>query len=106
MEGRQRIDKWLWVARFVRTRSQAADLVSRGQIRLNRVKIVKPSHEVGKGDVLTIALQGRVRVVEVSACALRRGPSQQALLLYQERAMPESDGSMPQKGDAPDGGTC
>lgn len=105
-EARQRIDKWLWFARIVRNRGLAAQMVENGQLRLNRIKLVKPAHEVGAGDVLTLAAHGRVRVLRVKACAPRRGPAAAARLLYDELAMPNSDGSMPQKEDASGGGTC
>ncbi|WP_119392866.1 RNA-binding S4 domain-containing protein [Taklimakanibacter lacteus] len=83
---RQRIDKWLWFARLVKTRSLAAAIVSRGQVRLNKVKLGKPSHEVGPGDVLTLALHGRVRVIQVLAIGSRRGPASEAQTLYQDIA--------------------
>lgn len=105
-ETRQRIDKWLWFARIVRSRGLAAQMVENGQLRLNRIKIVKPAHEVGAGDVLTLAVHGRVRVLRVKACAPRRGPAAAARLLYDELAMPISDAYVPQKEDANGGGTC
>jgi ribosome-associated heat shock protein Hsp15 len=103
---KQRIDKWLWFARLVRTRSLAARLVSEGQVRQNRVKVAKPSHEVAVGDVLTVALYGRVRVLRVCAMAARRGPASAAQRLYEDLAMPKPDGEMMQKEDATGGGTC
>lgn len=103
---RQRIDKWLWFARIVKSRGLAAQLVETGRVRLNRVKIVKPAHAVGEGDILTLAVHGRVRVLHVRACAPRRGPAAAARLLYDEPAMPNSDASPPQKEDASGGGTC
>ena len=105
-DGKQRIDKWLFAARIVRTRSLAAELVAGGQVRLNRGKIAKPAHPVATGDILTLALNGRVRVLKVTACAPRRGPASSARLLYEELAMTGTDGSMPQKGDATENGTC
>ena len=104
--ARQRIDKWLWFARIVKSRGLAVQLVEMGRVRLNRVKIVKPAHEVGQGDVLTLAVHGRVRVLHVRACAPRRGPAAAARLLYDEPAMSNSDISGLQKEDASSGGTC
>lgn len=82
-EPRQRIDQWLWFARIVKSRSQAARLVSDGQVRVNKTKIGKPSHAVGAGDVLTLAVHGRVAVLAVVGCGKRRGPAAEARLLYQ-----------------------
>jgi ribosome-associated heat shock protein Hsp15 len=83
---RQRIDKWLCFARMVKTRTLAAAIVSRGQVRLNKAKVLKPSHEVGPGDILTLAVHGRVRVIKVLAMAARRGPASEALTLYEDIA--------------------
>jgi ribosome-associated heat shock protein Hsp15 len=87
----QRIDKWLWFARIVKTRSLAAALVSGGKVRVNRQKIAKPSHPVAPGDVLTIALRGHVRVLRLLDPGTRRGPAPEARLLYEDLAAPPSD---------------
>ena len=73
----------------MKTRSLAAALVSRGKLRVNRLKIVKPSHPVGPGDVLTIALRGGVRVLEVVDVGCRRGPAAEARLLYDDLSTPD-----------------
>jgi len=81
--GRQRIDKWLWAARFYKTRSLAAGAVEGGKVKLNGER-VKPGKEVKPGDELELRsgeLQWRV---EVRALALRRGPAAEAALLYAE----------------------
>jgi ribosome-associated heat shock protein Hsp15 len=78
----QRIDKWLWFARMVKTRTLAQAIVSQGQVRVNKAKIVKPSHEVSAGDVLTLAVHGRVRVIKVLAIGTRRGPVREAQTLF------------------------
>jgi ribosome-associated heat shock protein Hsp15 len=78
----QRLDKWLWFARVMKSRTAAAQLVESGKVRVNRARVVKPSHSLRRGDVLTIALRGEVRVIEVLAMGLRRGPPQEAQLLY------------------------
>jgi ribosome-associated heat shock protein Hsp15 len=82
-EARQRVDKWLWFARMTKSRTLAAGLVAAGQVRINRVKVSKPSQEVGAGDILTLVAHGRVQVVRVLGCGKRRGPAQEARLLYQ-----------------------
>lgn len=102
----QRIDKWLWFARIVKTRAIASGLVEAGQVRVNRHKITKPGYQVGPGDVLTVALHGRVRVLKILACAQRRGPAPAAQILYEATAMTNLDGQIPQKGDATPNGTC
>ena len=80
----QRIDKWLWHGRFVKTRSLASRLVADGKIRVNRERVIKPSHMVQAGDVITAALAGRVRVVRVLVLAERRGPPAEARTLYED----------------------
>jgi ribosome-associated heat shock protein Hsp15 len=81
--SRQRLDKWLWCARIVRTREAAAALVQAGHVRVNGQKTLKPGHGAKIGDVLTIVLDRRVRVLCVTGLAERRGPAA-ATALYQE----------------------
>ncbi|MFV1594130.1 RNA-binding S4 domain-containing protein [Phaeobacter sp. JH20_36] len=77
-----RIDKWLWQARFFKTRSLSAKMVSAGHLRLNGNKIAKPAQNVSLGDVLTFP-QGRIiRTVRVEALGTRRGPATEAQALY------------------------
>lgn len=79
-----RVDKWLWHARFFKTRSRAAKLVSDGRLRLNAERVSKSSTLVGAGDTLTFP-QGRViRVVRVVAPGTRRGPAAEAEALYED----------------------
>lgn len=80
----QRLDKWLWHARVVRTRSAAASLVEAGLVRLNGARIKQPAHAVKAGDVLTVALDARVRVLRVEGLAPRRGEAAAARALYAE----------------------
>ena len=82
--GRQRIDKWLWHARMVRTRSNAAALVEAGHVRLNAKRVDGASHLVRMGDVVTIALDRSVRVIEVAGFCERRGGAPEARALYRE----------------------
>ena len=102
----QRVDRWLWFARVVKTRVLAAGLVEAGRVRINRHKVSKPGYAVGPGDVLTVALHGRIRVLKVLACADRRGAASAARVLYEEQDMSNPDGSEPQKEDARKPGTC
>ena len=83
---RQRIDKWLCFARMVKTRTLAASIVSQGQVRLNKTRVLKPSQEVGPGDILTLAVHGRVRVIKILAVGARRGPPSEAQTLYEHMA--------------------
>ncbi len=80
----QRLDKWLWCARFMKARSDCAELVAAGSVRINRQPTEKAHARLRPGDVLTLPLRGQVRVVEVLALALRRGPAREAHTLYRE----------------------
>jgi len=79
---RQRLDKWLWHARVVKTRSSAAALVEAGYVRIGGVREKTPSRAVKTGDVLTISLDNRIRVMKVTGFAERRGDAPAARLLY------------------------
>jgi ribosome-associated heat shock protein Hsp15 len=85
----QRLDKWLWHARIVKTRSLAANFAGQGKFRVNREKIFKPSHPVKTGDVITAALFGRVRVLRVAGFSGRRGPASEAQALYEDLTPPD-----------------
>jgi ribosome-associated heat shock protein Hsp15 len=78
---RQRIDKWLWHARLLRTRSAAAALVAAG-VRLNGRRITAASHLVRIGDVVTLALDRSVKVVRVEGYCEKRGDAAVASALY------------------------
>jgi len=80
----QRIDKWLWYARFVKSRTGAARLVTDGKVRVNRNRVSKPGHTVAIDDVLTFTLNRRVRVIRVLAPGTRRGPAMEAQTLYED----------------------
>ena len=83
--GWQRLDKWLWYARFLKARADCARLVEGGLIRLNRQPTDKPHARLRPGDVLTLPLGGRgVKVVRILALGQRRGPAPEARLLYEE----------------------
>jgi ribosome-associated heat shock protein Hsp15 len=81
---RQRIDKWLWHARVVRTRSDAAALAASGHVRVNGRRVLAASQPVRLGDVITLALDRAVRVLEVAGFCERRGGAQTARALYRE----------------------
>lgn len=86
--GRQRLDKWLWQARFFKTRALAARVVALGQVRVNGQRTDKPHRAVGPGDVLTFPQGDAVRVVRIEGLPDRRGPATEARLLYADLALP------------------
>jgi ribosome-associated heat shock protein Hsp15 len=88
MAERQRLDKWLWFARVVKTRTLGAKLVSEGGVRINQVKADAASKSVKSGDVLTIALEREVRVLKVLAPGVSRRPYEEARLLYEDLTPP------------------
>ena len=79
---RQRLDKWLWHARIVKTRTAAAELVAKGRVRLNGARVTTPAHPVRLADVLTISLDHSVRLWQVAGFSERRGDATAARLLY------------------------
>ncbi len=80
----QRLDKWLWYARFVKSRSLAAKLIEDGCVRVNRQRVVKAAACVRCGDVLTASLHGKIHIIEILALGSRRGPPGEARTLYNE----------------------
>jgi ribosome-associated heat shock protein Hsp15 len=83
---RQRIDRWLWHARLVRTRGAAAALAGAGYVRVNGARINAPGRMVRTGDVITVALDRTVRVLKVRGFAGHRGPAGSAQTLYEDLA--------------------
>jgi ribosome-associated heat shock protein Hsp15 len=81
---RQRIDKWLWHARVVRTRTAAAALAESGHVRVNGQRIDAASRAVKAGDVVTVALDRAVRVLKVLGFAERRGDADAARVLVED----------------------
>lgn len=79
---RLRLDKWLWQARFFKSRSLAAEVIEAGSVRVNGTRVSRPGRDVGEGDTLTFPQGGRIRVVRVLALGLRRGPAPEAQALY------------------------
>ena len=83
-----RLDKWLWQARFFKTRSLAAKVVSGGHVRVNATRAAKPAHAVGPGDTLTFPQARRIRVVTILDIGTRRGPAPEARALYDDLTPP------------------
>lgn len=82
-----RLDKWLWHARFFKTRTLAATVVKAGNVRVNAVKVAKPAFQVGEGDGISFAQGDQTRVVVVAACGARRGPAPEAQGLYLDKTV-------------------
>jgi ribosome-associated heat shock protein Hsp15 len=87
----QRIDKWLWHARFYKTRSIAQKQVATGKIRVDREKISSPSRKVSAGNVLTITRDRDIKIIEILGVADKRGPYSEAQLLYNDMSPPKPE---------------
>jgi ribosome-associated heat shock protein Hsp15 len=83
-----RLDKWLWQARFFKTRAVAAQLIGKGRLRINQTIVTKAHHRVRRGDVLTFPQGHTVRVVRVVELGSRRGPASEAQTLYEDVTTP------------------
>jgi ribosome-associated heat shock protein Hsp15 len=95
-----RLDKWLWYARFCKTRSLATRLCEAGKVRLAGTAVKKAHQKVKCGDVLTFPQGNHIRVIKIAALAERRGPAPEAQELYEDLEPPESDNRLP-KGTPP-----
>ncbi len=84
-----RLDKWLWYARFFKTRGLASKSVSGGHVRVNGTRAAKPAHSVGPGDTLTFPQGRRIRVVRIVSPGTRRGPAPEAQALYDDLTPPQ-----------------
>lgn len=90
-----RLDKWLWQARFFKTRSLAARVVSGGHVRVNATKTAKPAHKVGPGDTLTFPQGHEIRVVRICDTGTRRGPATEARTLYEDLTLIKDSAPQP-----------
>ena len=88
-----RVDKWLWHARFFKTRSLAAKVVSEGKLRVNGQPISKPAYAVTPEDVLTFPQAKEVRIIKIVALGERRGPAPEAQALYTDLDPPQTSGT-------------
>lgn len=104
MTDSQRLDKWLWCARFFKTRALAARFCDDGRLRVSGQVTFKAHYAVRPGDILTFPLGPHIRVIKITELAVRRGPPAEARLLYEDLAPPpgprtaapaESDGHRP-----------
>ncbi|MBF0162610.1 MAG: hypothetical protein HQL88_10010, partial [Magnetococcales bacterium] len=89
-ESRCRLDKWLWAARFFKTRALATEAVVGGKVHLNGAR-TKPGHETHIGDTLSIRTEAGLFVILVRALSDRRGPAREAVLLYEETAKSQQE---------------
>ncbi|MEL6959910.1 MAG: RNA-binding S4 domain-containing protein [Pseudomonadota bacterium] len=88
--GAIRLDKWLWQARFFKSRSLAADLVKSGRCRVDGTSVSKPSRTIKPGVVLTFPKADEVRIIKVVALGSRRGPAPEAQALYEDLTPPKA----------------
>lgn len=87
-----RLDKWLWHARFFKTRSLSAKEIAAGHVRVNSERVSKPAFQVTPGDVLTFPQARVIRVVRIAGLGVRRGPASEAQTLYEDiTPSPETD---------------
>jgi ribosome-associated heat shock protein Hsp15 len=86
--SRQRLDKWLWFARVLKTRTLAAKFIAEGHVRINGARVDAPAKAVAPGDVLTISLERAVKVFRIVSGGTRRGPYEEARLLYEDLSPP------------------
>jgi ribosome-associated heat shock protein Hsp15 len=83
-----RLDKWLWFARFAKTRADAQKLIARGQVMLNDQTVQKPAAHVRPGDALVVVIGPTRHALTVTALGERRGPASEAQTLYARTAPP------------------
>ncbi len=100
----QRLDKWLWQARFFKSRTLSAREIAAGRCRVNGTRVTKPASAVGEGDVLTFPQGRRIRVVRVTGLPARRGPAAEAQGHYEDLAPPAARGEATQAPRAEPGG--
>lgn len=92
MEGApatQRIDVWLWYARFYKTRTLATKMVRGGKVRLNGNICKKPSTLVVPSDILTFSRADQILIAKIISTATRRGPAPEAQMLYEDLTPPQ-----------------
>jgi ribosome-associated heat shock protein Hsp15 len=87
--GTLRLDKWLWFARFCKSRTLAAKLCAAGRVRIEGEVVHKAHHLIHPGDVLTFPLGPHIRVIRVLQLGVRRGPAVEARQLYEDLAPPK-----------------
>lgn len=81
---KQRLDKWLWFARVVKSRTLAQKLVASGAVRIDGNRVTGPDYRVSTGMVLTMTVHERLRILKILDTGERRGPATEAALLYED----------------------
>jgi len=97
-DERQRIDKWLWFARIVKSRTLGQKLATSGRVRVNRERCDSASQLLKPGDTLTLALERGVRILRVLQPGHRRGPAPEAVALYEDLTPPPAQDAAPVAG--------
>lgn len=87
-ETKLRLDKWLWYARFFKSRTLASKVCESGRVRINASAIAKAKVQIRPNDVLTFPQEKEVRVIKIIALGERRGPASEAQSLYEDLAPP------------------
>jgi ribosome-associated heat shock protein Hsp15 len=95
LDGPQRIDRWLFFARAVKSRSLGAKLAQAGRVRINGEKTRQSADLVRVGDLLTITIERRILIYRVLGAGVRRGPADEARLLYEDLSPPPPAASAP-----------
>jgi len=93
----QRLDRWLWFARFFKSRTLATSVVAAGKVRVNTQRVSRAPTPVRPGDTLTFPIGPHIRVIKIAALGTRRGPAPEARLLYEDLAPPEQRSKKTQK---------
>lgn len=96
-----RVDKWLWYARFFKSRGLAGDVAAKGGLRINSERCDKAARTVRPGDVLTFPQGARVRVIRIEAIGHRRGPAPEAQALYTDLDAPPAAAADAEPAPAP-----
>ena len=92
-----RLDKWLWQARFFKSRTLAGKVCAAGKVRVNGELVCKAHYRVRVGQVLTFPKAHQVYVVQIKLLGMRRGPAQEAQKLYAKVLPPQSSVRTPEK---------
>ena len=98
-DDRQRLDKWLWFARILKSRTLAQKFIASGAVRVDKMRVTGPDQRIGPGSVLTFALNNRIRVLRVLDTGTRRGPASEAQTLYEDLS-PDQPGAAKRTGGA------
>ena len=85
---KERLDRFLFFSRALKSRTLAQKLIETGAIRVNSERSTRSDHKVGAGDVLTMSLHGRIVVWRIVDCGTRRGPASEAQGLYEDLSPP------------------